>query len=115
MLDISSEKGKTVVVCMAGELDHHTSESARESLDNLIEDNSIKNMVVDLSELKFMDSSGIGVFIGRYKILSERAGKMVVFGLNNHISKIWEISGLYKIIAIYESLDASLHGVQEVE
>lgn len=100
---------------IAGELDHHTAADARERLTNLIEDESIKNMIMDLSNLSFMDSSGIGVFLGRYKVLSRRNGKIVTYGLNAHIKKIWEISGLYKVIAVYDNLQASLDGVWEVE
>jgi len=115
LLDIISHRqGDTLIVSIKGELDHHTAEIARDRLDSLLEDKSLKNMVVDLSHLKFMDSSGIGVFIGRYKKLSERMGKLGAYGLNNHIRKIWEISGLHRIIDIYDNLEESLNGIQEV-
>lgn len=116
MLDISSKRqGDTSIVSISGELDHHTAANAREELSKIIEDESIKNMVIDLSKLSFMDSSGIGVFIGRYKVLSKRNGIMAAYGLSGHIRKIWELSGLYKIIEIYEDLQDSLDGVWGVE
>ncbi len=115
MLDISSRRqGDTLIVNIIGELDHHTAKIARDKLDIILDDRSLKNMVVNLSQLNFMDSSGIGVFIGRYNKLSKRKGKIGVYGLNTHIKKIWEISGLYKIIDIYENLEDSLDGIWEV-
>lgn len=112
MLAINNKRrGETLIVDIKGELDHHTAKDAREELTRLIEDRSIKNMIIDLSALKFMDSSGIGVFIGRYKVLAERNGKMGVYGLSTHIRKIWEISGLYRIIQVYDDLHQSLDGI----
>lgn len=112
MLDINSKRrGETLIVHIKGELDHNTASNARETLTQLIEDESIKNMVIDLSALNFMDSSGIGMFIGRYKVLAKRNGSMATYGLNAHIRKIWEISGLYRIIEIYDNLQESLDGI----
>ena len=51
------------------------------------------------------------MFIGRYKVLAKRSGSMAAYGLSTHIKKIWEISGLYRIIEIYENLQESLDGI----
>ena len=86
----------TLVVDIEGELDHHTSDVFRDKVDNALKDPTIKNIVYDLSHLKFMDSSGVGVFIGRYKIISRRAGCGSRF--KPQIHKVFEVSGLYTII-----------------
>ncbi|MGI6706973.1 MAG: anti-sigma F factor antagonist [Clostridia bacterium] len=88
----------TLTVTLSGELDHHTSEYIREELDRLIEDVSIKHLILDLRCLQFMDSSGIGVVLGRYRTMAKRKGSVSVKNTTPHIDKIFEVSGLYKII-----------------
>ncbi len=88
----------TLTVILSGELDHHTSEYIREELDRLIEDVSIKHLILDLRCLQFMDSSGIGVVLGRYRAMAKREGSVSIKNTTSHIDKIFEVSGLYKII-----------------
>ena len=102
----------TLVVSIGGELDHHTAEAIRDQMDKLLDDPTIKNMVIDAGNLSFMDSSGIGVFIGRYKKISRRGGCMAVANINNHIDKIFELSGLYKIIKAYSSVQDALDDIK---
>jgi len=88
----------TLTVVLEGELDHHTAEKVRNELDMLIDDISIKNLILDLKYLSFMDSSGVGVILGRYKAIMKRNGSIAVKNANPQIDKILEISGLYRII-----------------
>ncbi len=92
---------KTMIIQFDGELDHHTAQEIREEIDRTIEVKSIKNLIFDLSNLKFMDSSGIGVVIGRYKVINKKGGKVGVINVNPHVNKIFEMSGLFKIINKY--------------
>ncbi len=108
-MQVSSRKTKgALVVKVEGELDHHTADAVRERLDSLLEDPSIKHIVFDLSQLKFMDSSGIGVFIGRYKVVSQRGGTVSVTHVTSQINKVFEVSGLYRIIKKYDSIEEAL-------
>jgi len=102
----------TLVVSIGGELDHHTSEIIRSEMDELLEDPTVKNMIIDAKNLSFMDSSGVGVFIGRYKKLSSRGGSIAITNINSHIDKIFEVSGLYKIIKSYPSVQAALDDIK---
>lgn len=102
----------TLVVYFNGELDHHSSEEIREDIDNVIEDKNIKFLIFDLANLKFMDSSGIGVIIGRYKLMSKKKGKIAVTNVNNRIDKIFEISGIYKIINKYKDVHTALDNIK---
>ena len=102
----------TLVVSIGGELDHHTSEMIRNQMDNLLEDPTVKNIIVDAENLSFMDSSGVGVFIGRYKKVNNRGGIMAITNINSHIDKIFEVSGLYKIIKSYPSVQAALDDIK---
>ncbi len=102
------KKKDTLVVEMEGELDHHTANAVRDRLDSILDDASIKNMVIDLKKLKFMDSSGIGVFIGRYKNIAQRGGIIAVAQVTPQIHKILEVSGLYRILRKYISVQEAL-------
>ncbi|WIF94329.1 anti-sigma F factor antagonist [Caminicella sporogenes] len=99
---------KNLLVHFDGELDHHSAEEVREDIDSKIDANNIKNLIFDMSNMKFMDSSGIGVVIGRYKKISKLGGKVVVTCLNPHVDKIFQMSGIYKIIDKYETNEEAL-------
>jgi stage II sporulation protein AA (anti-sigma F factor antagonist) len=100
-----STKSKLLVVSMRGELDHHSAESVRIKLDNKIEELGMVNLILDFSGVNFMDSSGIGVVIGRYRKISEYGGKLSIVNLKPEIKKIFDIGGLFKIIKEYKNVD----------
>ena len=91
-------KGDTVTVYLDGELDHHTAKGVRAELEALIESPRVKRLFLDLSGLTFMDSSGIGVVLGRYKTLSRRGGTVAVRQPTPHVNQIFRMSGLYQIV-----------------
>ncbi|SCY92311.1 anti-sigma F factor antagonist [Alkaliphilus peptidifermentans] len=93
-----------LIVKLEGELDHHVSEEIRQELDDLIEKKRSRHLVFDLSGLEFMDSSGIGVIMGRYKNVSKMGGKVAVIKVSDKIDKIFSLSGLYRIVGKYENL-----------
>lgn len=98
------KKHQVLVVRLRGELDHHTANELRSKLDAELQQNQeIRHMVLSLAELKFMDSSGIGVILGRYKQISARSGEMFVCSSNPTIHRIFEMSGLFKVITFHES------------
>ena len=88
----------SLVVYLRGELDHHSAAQVRKELDALLEDESITELVLDLGGLEFMDSSGIGVLLGRYKKLSARGGQLKVMNICRQVQKVFEISGLFKLL-----------------
>ncbi len=88
----------TVTVQLEGELDHCSAERVRASLDALIEDPGIRRLVIDVARLTFMDSSGIGVVIGRYRTLARRGGSVAVRGASPQVDRIFQMSGLYQIV-----------------
>lgn len=90
------DHGITASLC--GELDHHTAMQTRESLDRLITKYRDTDLVLDLKNLSFMDSSGLGVIIGRYKKLKSNGHNLYVTNANRQIDKVMSISGLYSII-----------------
>lgn len=106
-----SKVSNSLVVTLVGELDHHSAEEVRVKIDDRIDRENIKKMIFDFSEVTFMDSSGIGVVIGRYKKLSMRKGELSIVSVNNSIKRVFELSGMFKIIKIYENLDEAVRSV----
>jgi stage II sporulation protein AA (anti-sigma F factor antagonist) len=96
---------------MKGELDHHLAKDAKEKIEKQISKNHVKNIIFDLGGLSFMDSSGIGIIIGRYKYFEKIGGKTIISNLNPRIERIITISGLRKIITIYKTTKEALKHV----
>lgn len=90
--------GTTLIVKLSGEIDHHTSARLKEEVDREIGLRNIVNLVLDFDEVTFMDSSGIGVIVGRYKQIQARGGKTMIIRVKPQVDKILEISGLKKIL-----------------
>ena len=75
----------------------------------MIDRNHIKHIVFDFSGAGFMDSAGIGVIMGRYKKVVFVGGKIAVAGVNSTVDRIFRLSGLYKIIEKYDSVETALN------
>lgn len=100
-----------LIVTLIGELDHHSSEEVRNKIDNKIDNEGFNKLVMNFSGVSFMDSSGIGMVIGRYKKLLNRNGVVCVTDVNQRINKVFEISGMYKIIKNYPTLEEALSSI----
>lgn len=89
-----------LLVNFDGELDHHTAKEVRESIDNEYDRENVKNIVIDLNQLNFMDSSGIGLLMGRYKMVSLNEGELYLKNVSERVEKILRMSGILKIVNI---------------
>ena len=85
-------------VMLCGELDECSSNYTRTTLDKLCSNRNFKQLVIDFSELDFMDSTGIGVLIGRYKKLKDIGVPIYIYNPNRTVEKIFKMSGLYEIM-----------------
>ncbi|SFU31266.1 anti-anti-sigma regulatory factor, SpoIIAA [Clostridium sp. DSM 8431] len=97
-----------IIIRLIGELDHHSAEEVRVKIDDRIERENIKKIIMDFSSVSFMDSSGIGVVVGRFKKISQRDGKLYIAGLKKGIYKVFELSGLFKIINCCKDVEEAL-------
>ena len=102
--------GHTLIVSLSGELDHHSAEKIREKIDGTME-KGFKNLIFNFKKVSFMDSSGIGVIIGRYKKVQGKGGSVCITCLNDKIKRIFEISGLFKIIPYYPNDEDALEKI----
>lgn len=97
-----------LIAGLKGELDHHTSEDVRKKIDQQYYNNNLLNIILDLRSLSFMDSSGIGLIMGRYKNCVDRKGNLSIISTNPYIDRILKMSGLLRIINIYSSIDEAI-------
>ncbi|MGO5052670.1 STAS domain-containing protein [Lachnospiraceae bacterium LCP25S3_G4] len=91
-----------LTVYLPEDLDHFSAEQMRKKMDSLIERNHIKYLIFDFQDTNFMDSSGIGVIMGRYKLIYLLGGEVWAVHANTRIKKILVMSGVTKIMQIYE-------------
>ncbi|MCI8315156.1 MAG: anti-sigma factor antagonist [Lachnospiraceae bacterium] len=85
---------------MPQEVDHHGAAGIRECADRLILDDKVKNIVFDFENTTFMDSSGLGIIIGRYRKISCFGGKVYAINTSERINRILKASGMSAIIEI---------------
>ena len=96
------EVDKLLTCQITEEIDHHTTEKMRRMLDDEIERYIPKKIIFDFDKVSFMDSAGIGMILGRYKMARLLGGTMEMINVNSNIKKIFEMSGIPKIIPINE-------------
>ena len=89
--------GGALVVKLYGEIDQHCVSEIRDDIDRQIAIRNIKSLIVDLGGVEFMDSSGIGMIMGRYKNMVSRGGKMMLVRPQPQVDKVLELSGIKKL------------------
>ena len=98
--------GTTLYVGLSGELDEGSAALVRSELDEAISIGEIRKVIIEMSELKFMDSTGIGVLLGRYKKLSAAGVPIFIANPSKTIDKILTLSGVYGIMPKIELKEA---------
>jgi len=88
----------TLIVHLDGELDHHTADYTRQHLDAAMLETRAAQVVLDLANLKFMDSTGIGVLIGRYKKMKDKNVPIYISNPTSQAERIFKLTGLYTIM-----------------
>ena len=103
MNSIFLERDKTLLVEITEEIDHHTTEKLRRKIDDNITRYMPRKVIFDFNKVSFMDSAGIGMVIGRYKMVNMIGGTVQMKNVRTSIKKIFEMSGVVKIIPIIDS------------
>ena len=86
--------GKRMVIHVPKELDHHTALPIRQQSEEILQYKKIAEIEMDFSQTEFMDSSGIGLVLGRVRKIHPINGKVYLFGGNELIQKMWEMAGI---------------------
>ena len=89
-----------LILKIHGDIDHHSAKTLREEIDSHIYLYRASTVLLDLSEIDFMDSSGLGLILGRYTKIKELGGKLVITDPNPGVMKILELAGTQKLISV---------------
>jgi len=95
-----SNSGESHIAVLSGEIDHHNAREIREELDRYIMTEQPKQLEIDFSGITFMDSSGIGLIMGRHKMITEFGGVLVVKNPHNYIRRVLKLSGIERLVKI---------------
>lgn len=99
---------RTLIVTVTGDIDQHNAAQIREQVDLRISHENVKKLIFDFSKLDFMDSSGIGIIIGRYKLMTALNGSVSIIVTKPTVRKLLELSGIKRIVKICDSLSDAL-------
>ena len=103
---------ETLCALLSGDIDHHSAKEIRREIDIAIKENDPKELILDFAAVTFMDSSGIGLVMGRYKLMNEKGGKLVIAKTPGYIAKVMRVSGVGRLAKIVD--DYELTQQQEV-
>ncbi|MBS3872857.1 MAG: anti-sigma F factor antagonist [Firmicutes bacterium] len=101
-------RGNVLVVTLKGELDHHAADKLRQLVEKELDKEIAIHLLFNLPGLTFMDSSGLGVILGRYRRVNAAGGKVGACSLHPYIERLYQMAGLPRIIPVYESEEAAL-------
>ncbi len=96
---IMNEDNK-IIALLSGEIDHHNAKTLRQDIDFALRENQPEELILDFSDVGFMDSSGIGLVMGRYKLMQEIGGSLIVRNPPAHIKKVMRLSGIDRLASI---------------
>ena len=91
---------RTLVAEICGDIDHHTAKYFRGEIDKAIRSQNPLTLIIDYAHVTFMDSSGIGLVMGRYRIMSEMGGEVIVASPPAYIRKVLQLAGMHRLTKI---------------
>ena len=100
-----TKKASVFIVSITGEMDHHVTDETRKMIDENFLASGCRNIVFDFKGITFMDSSGIGMIIGRYKEANALGGSVGVANVSEQADRIFMLSGIYRIVRKFDNVD----------
>lgn len=104
----TKRNGDILVAKIQGEIDHHIAGELSRILDMELVSSAVTMLILDMSEVGFMDSSGIGVIMGRKKNMALLGGSVCVVGMKDNVRKLMEVTGFKGIIDFYDNVDSAI-------
>lgn len=101
MVKLQNEPDK-LTAAIYGEIDHHTARGIREEIDANLQRSLPKQLILDFRDVTFMDSSGIGLILGRYKLVKSTGGEIIIQNASRQIARMMKLAGLSRLADIRE-------------
>jgi len=98
----------TLVVILIGEIDHHTCVAIRQAVDKTYQKKKARNLLFDFEKVTFMDSSGIGMLMGRYRVVAIGGGNIGLYRVPKDIERILKMSNIFKLMKAYSDKQEAL-------
>ncbi|MDD6236175.1 MAG: STAS domain-containing protein [Clostridiales bacterium] len=86
-----------ITAFIMGDIDHHSAKEIRETIDFALESSLPETLILDFKDVTFMDSSGIGLVMGRYKLMQSMNGQLRIQNVSSHMKKVMRLAGLDKL------------------
>ena len=103
-----SQNGSCLIAALSGELDQHMADTIRGRMDYGLLQNGVKNMIFDFTEVSFMDSSGIGMLLNRYKQVRKLGGNVYLTGCSKQLFRLVKLSGLDRIVLLRDTMEEAI-------
>lgn len=97
---IPDRESRRITAVIYGDIDHHTAKCIRGEIDRAVKEYNPKTLIIDFANVTFMDSSGIGLVMGRYKIMSELDGEVLTANPPPYIRRVMQLAGLHRLCRI---------------
>jgi len=97
-----------LIACVKGEIDHHNAAPLRNSIDESMKAFGCSRLILDFSGVEMMDSSGIGVVLGRYKKLRKNGGTLCISGCSEHIERVLDMAGVFSLIRMADDIENAI-------
>lgn len=101
-MEVYMQTGEKLFVKLPGEIDHHKVRKLALEIDDAIIEKAPQELIFDFSNVRFMDSSGIGLLVGRYRNMKCFGGSVYTSGAKGHMEKLIRMAGIEKYIGKYE-------------
>lgn len=102
---------RSLILHVGDELDHHEAKKIKSLTDVIFRKGTAKNIILDFTDTKFMDSAGIGMMISRYRETDLHGGKLCIVNPSKNIERLVQISGLHSLVYEFESMEEALQYV----
>ncbi|MCL6443717.1 MAG: anti-sigma F factor antagonist [Alicyclobacillus sp.] len=111
-IESSVTKG-ILTVRLHGELDHHAVEQIRDDIEQQLASTQYRGLVLSFRGIDFMDSSGLGLILGRYRTIAQHGGKLVLCEVSPALRKLFELSGILKIVPVVDTEQQAIRTLEE--
>ena len=100
--------GSALCVKVDGDMDVYGAEEFRRQVDGMLQGSGARDLVLNLSSVRFVDSSGLGAILGRYRRVSQSRGQMVLVGVRSRLRPMLDLAGIHRIIPTASSEEEAL-------